>query len=306
MVDAVSGAFTKLHEITKQQKYAVTQIEHRITVLFQLSIKFKLIRSNLKKQKIKYTIDFKGVTLDITCRTCDMLSERKIVLKSIDKKDVVSIVFEQLREQIVNGNWKPGSKIPSESQLVQQLNVSRVSVRSAIQRLRDIGIIVTHQGKGSFVSNDIDKFGFNELKLIMHLSKEEFLDMMVFRQTIEFKCIELAVELATEEDLDEIKLALDKMLQHKDHYKKYSEADFNFHLAIAKASKNKVFYEIFLSIKKFYYYYLEELNRVIGVTLESVEVHVQVYQAIKNKDATRAKELLSGAMNENLDWNFKK
>lgn len=242
-----------------------------------------------------------------------MLLERKIILNSIDKKDVVSIVFEQLKEQITNGNWKPGAKIPSESQLVQQLNVSRVSVRSAIQRLRDIGIIVTYQGKGSFVSNDIDKFGLNEMKLVMNLSKDEFLDMMVFRQTIEFKCIELAVELADEEDLDEIKLALDKMLQHKDHYKKYSEADFNFHLAIAKASKNKVFYEIFLSIKGFYYHYLEELNRVIGITLESVEVHVQIYQAIKSKDAVKAKELLSGAMNENIrimnedgDRNFKK
>jgi len=222
-------------------------------------------------------------------------------LNSIDKQNVVNIVYEQLKENIASGNWAPGSKIPSETQLQKMFNVSRVSIRSAIQRLRDLGIVVTYQGKGTFVSEKIGKMGINDFNLIMNLSEEEFLDMIVFRQTIEFKCIELAVNNATNEDFKRMEEALNQMFRFRDDYKKYSEADFNFHLAIARASKNKVFFTVISSIRDLYYQYLEELNRVIGVTLESIEVHLQLFRALQNRDAEKAKEILDNAMVDNME-----
>ena len=221
-------------------------------------------------------------------------------LDSIEKQNIVNIVYEKLKENISNGTWEPGSKIPSESQLTKIFNVSRVSVRSAVQRLRDLGIVVTYHGRGTFVSEHIEKTGSNDFKLVMHLSEEEFLDMMTFRQTIEYKCVELAVEKGTDEDFKEIEEALNQMFRYRDDYKKYSEADFDFHLAIAKASKNKVFYEVIYSIRGLYYNYLEELNRVIGVTLESIEVHLKIFRAIQNRDADTAKDILNKAMEDNI------
>ncbi|MEH7307846.1 FadR/GntR family transcriptional regulator [Neobacillus drentensis] len=222
-------------------------------------------------------------------------------LNSIDKQNVVNIVYEQLKENIANGTWAPGSKIPSETELTKSFNVSRVSIRSAIQRLRDLGIVVTYQGKGTFVSENIGKNGINDFGIIIHLSEEEFLDMMVFRQTIEYKCLELAVEKATNEDIKNIEEALNQMIRYRDDYKKYSVADFNFHLEIAKASKNQVFVKVIDSIRDIYYKYLEELNRVIGVTLESIEVHLQIFRSIQNRDADTAKKLLSNAMKDNIE-----
>lgn len=222
-------------------------------------------------------------------------------LKSIDKQSIVNSVYEQLKENIINGTWPPGSKIPSETQLQKMFNVSRVSIQSAIQRLRGLGIVVTYQGKGTFVSEDIGEVHINDFIPIMHLSEEEFLDMMVFRQTMEYKCLDLAVANATSEDFENMEEILNEMLRCKDDYKKYSEADFNFHLAIAKASKNKVFYRVMLSIRDLYYYYLEELNRVLGVTLESIEAHLQIFRAIQNRDADTAKQSLSKAMETNSE-----
>lgn len=222
-------------------------------------------------------------------------------LNSIDKQNIVNSVYEQLKEHIANGAWPPGSKIPSETQLQKMFNVSRVSIRSAIQRLRDLGIVVTYHGKGTFVSDDITGKSINDFVPIMHLSEEEFLDMMEFRQTIEYKCLDLAVKNATKEDLEEIEKTLSDMFRNRDDYKKYSELDFNFHLAIAKASKNKVFYRVMHSIRDFYYYYLEELNRVIGITLDSIEVHLQIFRAIQNRDAEAAKNSLSKSMENNIE-----
>ncbi|MGE6631812.1 FadR/GntR family transcriptional regulator [Bacillus sp. NPDC077027] len=220
---------------------------------------------------------------------------------SIDKQNIVNMVYEQLKDNIANGNWEPGSKLPSEPQLQKMFNVSRVSVRSAIQRLRDQGIVVTHHGKGSFVSEKVGQFDIHDIQMILHLSEKEFLDMMDFRQTIEYKCIDLAVKHATDEDFENMENALNAMLRYRDDYKKYSEADFNFHLAIAKASNNKVFYSVIHSIRDLYYRYLEELNRVIGVTLESIEVHLQLFRAIQSRDAENAKEILNQAMEDNIE-----
>ena len=222
-------------------------------------------------------------------------------MKSTQKKNVVNDVFERLRQKLTDGNWTPGSRLPSEQELCNMLNVSRVSVRSAVQRLRDLGVVITRQGSGSYISEDFTPQSLNNrLHPVMNLSKEEFHDMMVFRQTVEFKCMELAVIHATTEDVLALEQALNRMLVNKNDYKKYSEADFDFHLAIAKASQNKVFYNVMLSIKDSYYYYLEELNRALGITLESVDTHIKVYLAMKNRDAATAVQILGKTMADNL------
>lgn len=144
----------------------------------------------------------------------------KMSIQSIQKHNVVNAVYDQIKEKLLDGSWPPGSKLPSEAELTASFNVSRVSIRSAVQRLRDLGIVVTQQGKGSFVSQNLSQQTLlNEQQPIMHLSREEFHDMMVFRQTVEFKCMELAVINATAEDITALEQALNRMLVNKDDYK---------------------------------------------------------------------------------------
>ncbi|WP_248930604.1 FadR/GntR family transcriptional regulator [Paenibacillus hamazuiensis] len=221
-------------------------------------------------------------------------------IKSIQKNNIVNSVFEQMNEHIRSGKWKVGSKIPSESKLCEMFQVSRVSVRSAIQKLRDMGVVVTHQGRGTFVSEMLNDFHFMDSGPIMHLSEKEFLDMLVFRQTVEFKSMELAAQNATEDDFKEIENILNVMINNRNNYKKYTEADFEFHLAIAKASKNEVFHKVTKGIKELYIFYLGELNRVFGVTIESIEVHINLYRLLQKRDSAAAQQILKEAMEDNI------
>lgn len=221
-------------------------------------------------------------------------------IKSIQKNNIVQSVFEQMNDHIRSGQWKVGSKIPSEAQLCDMFKVSRVSVRSAIQKLRDMGIVVTHQGRGTFVAEMPHEFTFIDSGPIMRLSEKAFLDMMEFRLTTEFKSVELAALHATEDDFRDLERILDEMISHKNNYKKYTEADFEFHLAIAKASHNDVFYKVTKGIKELYYFYLEELNRVFGVTLESIEVHINIFRALQRRDGATAQQILKNAMEDNV------
>lgn len=115
----------------------------------------------------------------------------------------------------------------------------------------------------------------------MHLSEAAFRDMLVFRQTVEFKCIELAAQHADEEDIATLERLLGQMLINKNDYKKYSKADYEFHLGIVNAAKNSVFTAAMHAIKDIYYQYLEELNRTLGITIESIDAHLNIYLAIK-------------------------
>lgn len=61
------------------------------------------------------------------------------------------VISERLRTQILEGRYPPGTKIPSEHQLMEQFEVSRITVRRAIANLVQQGLVITQRGRGAFV-----------------------------------------------------------------------------------------------------------------------------------------------------------
>lgn len=76
-------------------------------------------------------------------------------LQRLDRGSTSTIwlqIMMALEAEISKGTWQPGEKIPSESALQEHYQVSRTSIRRALARLEDQGIIERQQGRGSFVS----------------------------------------------------------------------------------------------------------------------------------------------------------
>ena len=75
---------------------------------------------------------------------------------TVDKDSPFTLYYqlrEKLAKQIANHHWKPGEKIPSEAELCGTYDVSRITVRKAIEDLVRSGQLVKYQGKGTFVTN---------------------------------------------------------------------------------------------------------------------------------------------------------
>lgn len=76
-------------------------------------------------------------------------------------------VLNILKEQIGNGKFKEGDKLPPELTLMHEFGVSRITIRSAISELVEDGVLVRSQGKGTFVAQPSisqpanDAIGFN-------------------------------------------------------------------------------------------------------------------------------------------------
>ena len=221
-----------------------------------------------------------------------------MTIKSIESANKVDQVFYQMKRKILDDTWELGGKIPSEKELCDLFGVSRVSVRGAIQKLRSVGLIETYQGRGSFVTKKIDLT--NSVFPKMNIEEKDFMDIIEFRELIEYKSIELAVERAEEKDIKDIESALERMLSNKNDYEKYSIADYEFHYAIVRASKNKIFITVMENIRDIFQYYLHELNRVFGINEKSTQGHIKLLEAIKNKDANTAKEIIEEGIRDNF------
>ncbi len=219
-------------------------------------------------------------------------------IHSIEKVDLVEKVFEQMKDNIITGEWSPGEKIPSENDLCKLFNVSRNTVRSAIQKLKAIGAVTSEQGKGTFVFKSIADSLIDSFIPLVSLDEEEMMDIVDFRDIIENESARLAAKRATDEDLEHIQRCLDSMIANTHDYKKFSMADYQFHLSIVKASKNRIFYKAMLRLKDVIYNHLEEMNRNGNLEF-SVLGHVRLLDAIKNRDYELA-GMLSKSDKENV------
>jgi GntR family transcriptional regulator len=61
-------------------------------------------------------------------------------------------ISQQIYQRIIAGDYSPGTKLPSERELISEFQVSRITIRKAIANLAKQGLVITHQGKGVFVT----------------------------------------------------------------------------------------------------------------------------------------------------------
>jgi len=209
----------------------------------------------------------------------------------IEKRNVVDMAYEQMKELIINGDWRPGSKIPSENELKEMLNVSRNTIRSAIQKLKTLGVLETRQGQGTFVCKSASESFVNGFMPIISLSKKDILEILEFRKTIEIESVGLAAERRDNEDIGAIKAAVDEMVESRNDFRKYSVADYKFHLSIAKASKNKIFHMVLKYLKDVMYSHFEDMNKELGAEM-SVDNHLKIYEAIRDGDPQKARQYM--------------
>ena len=99
-------------------------------------------------------------------------------LKQAKLSDVIQ---SQLETMILEGSLLPGEKLPPERELAKQFDVSRPSLREAIQKLETKNLIVRKQGGGTFVSNDILSGLSDPLFDLMSKNNESQFDLLEFR-----------------------------------------------------------------------------------------------------------------------------
>ncbi|SDP22626.1 FadR/GntR family transcriptional regulator [Desulforhopalus singaporensis] len=217
-------------------------------------------------------------------------------LKPIKPKRISDQVFEQIRELIYRGEFKPGQQILPERELAQSMAVSRTSVRNAINKLVIMGLLEHRQGQGTFVSSPENREG-NPLAAAMATDEATFDDLLEVRLGLECNAAYLAAQRATESDVVAIRKSLEEMeedLRSTDQIG--SGPDTAFHMAVTFSTKNPVliylmrnFYDfLFVGIKK----NLARMYLDRNALEEVIEHHRKIFKAIEERKPRKAYEAM--------------
>lgn len=171
-----------------------------------------------------------------------------------------------------------------EIALAQKLGVSRTPIREAIRKLELEGLVVMAPRKGAEVAE---------------ITLKDVKDVLEVRKNLEDLAVELACKKATEEDIEEMKRAHEefiKTLSQKD-LTVIAEADVKFHDVIYKTTDNKRLIQILNNLREQMYRYRLEYIKDEKKRMIVTDEHLQIIEAIKNKDVDSAKEYIQEHIN---------
>lgn len=215
----------------------------------------------------------------------------------IKKLKITDQVFRQLQEDIITGKYKPGTWLPSQNKLAEDMGVSRPSVREAINKLTSLGMVDPRQGAGTLVlpydgEKDIFKTGTK-----LNLSPQDILDMTVVRFALERIAIRLTAINADEEGLKAIQDQLDtqKAIIDSGNFENFPQADVNFHLLLANLSKNQYYISFMESNKSLLYKIISSILNPPFTFPRSYETHCKIAEAVFSKDPDFAETAISEA-----------
>jgi len=142
-------------------------------------------------------------------------------------------VVEQISQLIDSGEYAVGSRLPPERELAERFDVSRPTIREAIIAIEAIGKIAVKTGSGMYVASGAALSGPSA-----NISPFELLESRVL---IEGEAAALAASLITDDQLEALEKALDKMAQENTFVGLGTDcADRQFHSIIAEATNNKM------------------------------------------------------------------
>ena len=221
-------------------------------------------------------------------------------IKPIKKVNISDQVYEHLREQLISGVWKQGEKIPSENELAALFGVSRVTIRQALSRLNTLGLLETKLGEGTFVKELKPGIYMKEIIPYVYLNNESEREVLEFRLVIEVETARIAASKITDEEILLLEKSLKKMLKNKGDIEKYVEEDLNFHMIIAKSTKNSLVIEVNNIVRNIIRRMIRTATEKIGHEV-GLKYHRLLIEAFRKRDADTASDMMREHLQQVLE-----
>ena len=222
-----------------------------------------------------------------------------MAIQKVVKSSVSQQVFDQLRQQILSGSWKPGDKLPSENELAAQFGVSRVTVRNALQKLSGLGLLETRFGEGSFIRGPEAGAALNQLVPMLYLGRETLKDILTFRRMVEGPICEIACRRATDGEIAQLRELLDQMERSEADLAAFARLDSRFHCMLARLTRSNMMQQIYQIIDDAIQSSYRQNARRQSVPV-ALHWYREILAAFEAQDSARARE----AMEQSLDQTF--
>ena len=226
--------------------------------------------------------------------------------KSVSRQDEA---YSRILSLITGGALIPGDRLPGEVELSSRFGMSRPTVREALSRLRNAGVIIARQGAGNFVQGLGATVAYDGGSLVADdsygriQSLDELRNCFEFRGALEGEAAACAAKLRDKKALGAVEAALNRLeeaIREESRGRTADSqfrADYDFHMAIAMASGNPFYRRALLNLRPSMDFSIG-VSRSLTLThsaerLRLVQAeHVAVFRSIKKGDADAARRAM--------------
>jgi GntR family transcriptional repressor for pyruvate dehydrogenase complex len=217
----------------------------------------------------------------------DPVGKRELLSKSVEAQ-----IEAAIRARI----FVPGARLPAEFEMCRQFGVSRTAIREALRMLSARGLVIVEKGRGVFVNRLTAESVTNPMELYLSMNQSNFaLDVVHARQIIEPPIAAAAALHRSQEDLELLASNIEELEEgDDDDHALLTALDMEFHLGIARATKNTVvplilepIHQLMPSIKKAVY------DEISDARAAAIEWHGRILEEIVRGDADAAFEAMT-------------
>ncbi len=215
--------------------------------------------------------------------------------QEIPRERVADRVAQELLRMISGGDLAPGERLPGERHLAQMMGVSRVSVRAALQQLKTQGLVSATQGGSTRViaaSEALDR----GLGRLVRAELRNLYDLAELRAQLEAWAARRAARLADEAAIAEIARIFALMADPDRHPRHKANDDFDFHMAIARASDSAVYLHLLTVLGDIFSencaFHRFELCPTEEDDRKFLEQHRAILEAIRSRDEEAAAQAM--------------
>lgn len=203
----------------------------------------------------------------------------------------------QIQERFVQGELRPGDRLPSERELAEQFGVSRTAVREAVKALQEKRLVEVRPGKGTYVVDVADSrtdlvretIGL----MVGPLTGDGRTDLIQVRAILEPEIAALAAEKALEDELMTMQRAIDDMDANLDNVERFVDADLEFHLALAKATQNSLIPILIEPVVDLLREQRKRMSLIRGAKLRGQQHHRRILKAVRERDPEAARQAMT-------------
>lgn len=226
-----------------------------------------------------------------------MADNKSLLNSSLANKSVVDRVVEQITGAIINGELKPGDKLPTEVELCESFQIGRNSVREAIKVLESFGVVYIKRSEGTYVSSSFNHRMLDPMLYGLILEKDSAESIIELRKVFDTGLMFVVIKKANEKDMHYLHKELEQLeievMCENASAKRVLDQDIRFHTAIVLSTHN----ELIQNIAK----YIDRLTipsriRTMEKILKSderirfIELHRQIVDMIERKDISAINE----------------
>jgi len=218
------------------------------------------------------------------------------MFKPIKHVKVSDGIVDQIRNLISQGKLKPGDRLLPERELIREFDVSRPSLREALNSLMAMGFLEI-KGKRTFIKSVASESMQNPLSLLIKADTQKLFDLIEVRKAIEAWGAFLAAQRATEEDIKQLENIIEDMNKAYEQGRSWEKQDADFHLGMAQATHNTIQTHVMSTIYDLLRESVAKVFKDQAKVKKLLDHHQRIFNAIKNHSPDKARERILEHLN---------